>query len=254
MGLGGAYVALADDPQCGFLNPAALRTLKKVGMDASFSAITHTGPDHFILAFSNPGNDKGAALAMGAYSQGLAYKNRLSYWVPYMGSSFDLSATTHLGLITRFAYLDSEIDSFKSGWKTVADLTAVQTFQSLRVAGAFERAFGGSAGGLIPRRVRAGGAFVSSTTGIIISYEWRAEETRHTLNFHWSTSHYGAELPIGDYAAFRVGYVSGDEHRYAFGVSAGDPKDGWRVEGGWNLPATGRRDETRWSVGMAFRN
>lgn len=254
MGMGGAYVAIADDPQCGFLNPAAIRTHKKVGMDLSFSSITHSGPDHFIAAFSNPGNDHGASLAMGAYTQGLAYKNKISYWVPYTGTSFDATATTHLGLVTRFAYVASDIDTIKSGWLTVADVTLLQTFQSLQIGGALERAFGGGRD-LIPRRVRAGAAFISPTTNnIIVSYEWRGDETRKSFNFHWSTSHYGIELPIGGYAAIRGGYVAGNEKRYSFGVAGGDPKEGWRIEGGWNLPASSKQKDTRWSVGLSFRS
>jgi hypothetical protein len=251
LSMGGAYLAVADDPQAGFINPAGLRLLKQVGYELSYDGATSHVPDHYAISLANPGTEHGAAFAMGGWIQGLSEHRRQIYYVPFTGTSWSLTSSTMIGVVTRFPYLKSEVDSIKSRWETLADVTALQTFQAIHLAASVERAFGGGSD-IVPRRLRLGAAIVSEA-GIIVSYEYRANETARHFNFHFNNSRIGAEARIGDYVALRGGYVTGDLNRIAAGAAIGLLKQGgWRFEAGWELPTAGH-GYTRWAIGMGYR-
>ncbi|HEY3296172.1 MAG TPA: hypothetical protein VGL38_12105 [bacterium] len=251
IGMAGAFVAVADDPTAGFLNPSGLRTLTQVGYDLFYGSVTHAGPDQMGVALSNPGSDKGQAFGMGMWTQGWTEKRQPVYYVPYTGTSLDVTSTTHFGLVMRLPYVSSNIAGVSGGWKTIGDVTFLQTFESFRAGASIERAFGGGSD-LVPRRLRVGGAFLSPSSGVVIAYEWRGNETGKNFNFHYGTSHYGAEVPLGGYGIVRGGYIAGAQHRIALGAAVGNMKAGMRVEGGWELPAT-KHGETRWVLGIGYR-
>ncbi len=248
--MGGAFIAVADDPVSGLYNPAALRQLKRVGMDFFFNTATTGAPDHLGLAMANPGTDRGSAFAMGIYSQGLLEKRDLLYYVPYTGTSLTLSRTTHLGLVMRFPYRTSRIDGISSHWATLADLSLLQTFRAFRLGAGIERTFGGG-GEMVPRRLRAGLAY-QSASGVTMAYEWQGAETQTRFDFHRSASQCGLEIPVARYALLRAGYQAAATHRYSFGAAVGNIEEGFRVEAAWDLP-TVKNGSTRWSVGMGYR-
>jgi len=250
LGMGGGFVSVTDGPEAGFLNPSGLRLLKQAGYDVFYGSTSRVGPDQLGFALSNPGGQHGAAFAMGFWSQGWTERRRPTYYVPYTGTSFDLTSSTHLGLVMRFPYVTSTDSAVSSGWRTLGDVSVLQTFESVRVAAAVERAFGGGAN-IIPRKLRAGSSFLSASSGIVVAYEWQGDQTRKSFNFMRSSSHYGAEVPIGKFALIRGGYISGAQHRVAMGVAIGTMSAGWRIEGGWELPAA-VRGETRWVIGMGY--
>jgi hypothetical protein len=251
LGLAGAYVALADDPAAGYLNPGGLRTMKQIGYDLFYGSSTSSGQDQIGVFLSNPGTEQGATVAMGAWAQGWTRSRRIVYFVPYSGTSFDLTSATHLGLVLRTPYVWSHVSGIGSHWETLGDVTLLQSFESLHLGAAMERAVGGGAE-FIPRRLRLGGAFLSSSSGVAVSYEWQGNEGVKSYRFVRSSSHYGAEIPVSRYAIIRGGYVAGPTHRVAFGMTVGNLKAGWRIEGGWELPAAEHGD-TRWVVGMGYR-
>lgn len=251
MGMAGAFVAVADDPEAGFLNPSSLRLLKQVSYDLFYGSTTRTGPDELGVAFVNPGTDRGTALAMGLWTQGWTEHRQPVYSVPYAGTSFDLTSSTHFGLVLRFPYVSSTDSLAHSGWRTIGDFSALQTLESFRLGATMERAFGGSSN-LIPRRLRLGAAFLSASSGVILAYEWQGDETRKSLKFMRSSSRYGAEIPVGEYAALRGGYIAGAPPHITVGVALGTMAAGWRVEGGWVLPAA-THGATRWVLGMGYR-
>jgi hypothetical protein len=115
-----------------------------------------------------------------------------------------------------------------------------------------ERLSGGGSTIIVPRRLRVGASFISASSGIILAFEWQGEETHKKFSFMRSSSRYGTEIPIGQYGALRSGYVAAARHRIAMGIAIGTMKEGWRVEGGWELPAATHGD-TRWVVGLDYR-
>jgi hypothetical protein len=251
LSMGGSSVALCDDPQAGFLNPAGLKFIKLIGYDLSYDGATEHFPDHYSLSLENPGTDKGTAFAMGGWIQGASEHRPQVYYVPWSGTCWMITNTTALGVVTRFPYMKSNVDSIKSRWETLADVTFLQTFEALHIGASVERVVGGGAD-IVPRRLHVGAAIVSDA-GIVVSYEYRADEASHKFKFHFNTSRIGAEARVGEYVAFRAGYVTGAENRLAGGLAFGLLKEGgWRLESGWEWP-TARRGFTRWSIGAGFR-
>ena len=249
MGMGGAYVGLADDPMSGIVNPAGLQSLKKLGTDFFFAKSSPAGPDHLCFALANPSTEKGSPVAMGVWSQGLISDDDRKFYVPYAAMSHNLARFLGLGLVTRFPYVATEVDSEKSRWETVADVSARLTVSTLQAGAVVERCFGGAQ--FVARRLRTGAAFASQE-GIALSYEWRATETDKRFDFHYESSHWGAEIPVGKYVALRGGYVRDERAHFAAGLAVGILKGGWRVETACDLPASGK-GRTRWAVGLNYR-
>lgn len=249
MGMGGAFVGLADDPMSGVVNPAGLASLKKMGTDFFFAKGLGEGLDHSCFAFANPSTEAGSALAFGVWSQGLFTDEQRRFYVPYASVSYALSRSLGLGWITRFPYVATKVDSEKSRWEAVADVSARLTMSTMQAGAAIERCFGGAK--FVARRLRAGAAFVSQE-GVAVSYEWRAAETGKRFDFHCESSHWGAELPVGKYVALRGGYVRDERTRFAAGVAVGILSGGWRVESACDLPASGK-GRTRWAAGLNYR-
>ena len=231
------------------INPAGLPSLKKMGSDFFYNRNSPNAPDHLGLAFVNPASQSGSPIAMGVWAQGVIANENRTFYVPYAAMSQKLSRSLGLGLITRFPYVNSRVDSERSRWETVADLSARITVSTLQAGAMIERCFGGAS--FIQRRLRAGAAFVSQE-GIAVSYEWRATETEKKFDFHYESSHWGTELPVGKYAALRAGYATGDFSRITAGIAIGIMKAGWRMEVGADLPACGT-GQTRWAVGLNYR-
>jgi len=251
IGLGGAYVALADDPAAGYLNPSGLREMSQIGYDLFFGSRTSGGADQLGMFLTNPATERGTAFAMGAWAQGWTRHRQIIYFVPYSGTSFDLTSSTHFGLVLRAPYISSRVSGISSHWETVGDVSFLQTFESLRLGAALERAFGGGEE-FIPRRLRCGGAFLSSSSGVAFTYEWDGDQGVKSFRFVRSSSHYGAEIRLGKFAVVRGGYIAGPTHRVAFGLALGNLKEGWRLDGGWEIPAAEKGD-THWVVGMGYR-
>ncbi|MCX6601726.1 MAG: hypothetical protein NT025_09205 [bacterium] len=249
MGMGGAYVGLADDPMSGIVNPAGLRSLKKLGTDFFFAKSSPSGPDHFCFALANPSTEKGSPVAMGVWSQGLISDDDRKFYVPYAALSYELARFLGLGLVTRFPYVATKVDSEKSRWETVADVSARLTVSTIEAGAAVERCFGGAQ--FVARRLRAGAAFASQQ-GIAVSYEWRALETDRRFDFHYESSHWGAELPVGKYVALRGGYAHAERTHFAAGLAVGVLRGGWRVETACEFPASGK-GRTRWAAGLNYR-
>jgi hypothetical protein len=249
MGMGGAYVGLADDPMSGIVNSAGLRSLKKMGTDLFFAKSSPNGPDHFCFALANPSTEKGSPVAMGAWSQGLISDDERKFYVPYASVGYTVARFLGLGLVTRFPYVATKVDSEDSHWEAVADVSARLTVSTLQAGAAVERCFGGAK--FVARRLRAGAAFASQE-GIAISYEWRGLETDKRFDFHYESSHWGAEAPIGKYFALRGGYVRDESARFAAGLAIGILKGGWRVETACEFPASGK-GRTRWAAGLNYR-
>jgi hypothetical protein len=249
MGLGGAYVGLADDPMSGVVNPAGLSALKKMGTDLFFTKSSPDGPDHVCFAFTNPAAETGSPVAMGAWAQGLFTDKQRRFYVPYASVSYAISRAIGLGLVTRFPYVSTKVDSEKSHWEALADASARIEVSTLQVGAAVERCFGGAQ--FVARRLRAGAAFVSQQ-GIAISYEWRGTETDKRFDFHYESSHWGAELPVGKYVALRGGFVREDRAHFTAGMAIGILSGGWRVESACDLPAAGK-GLTRWAAGLSYQ-
>ncbi|MBU0508585.1 hypothetical protein KKH27_07110 [bacterium] len=249
LGLGGALVALADDPQTGIVNPAGVLFLKRIGYDLSFATSTADEPDHFSTTFVNPGTEQGSSLGMGFWTQGLSENRDAVYYVPYTGTAWNPAGIASLGLTTRFPYLKSGVDSVESRWEAIGDLALLKAFGHLRFGATVERTFGGSS--LVPRLLHAGAAFSSS--GITFAYEWRGDETARKFDFHYASSHWGAEIDAGKYASLRAGYISAEFTRLAFGAALGLKPAGWRTQFTWEVPPSGT-GPTRWSVGLAYRS
>lgn len=250
MGMGGAFVAVADDPQAGLLNPAGLGEMLRIGQDFSFSSAAGTKSDQLGAALANPGSEAGAAFGTGFLMQGLVKNEPVKYYVPYTGASYAIRGRSRLGLGLRFPYRASEIPSIGSRWEAIGDLSALQGIGYMRLGAQVERMFGGAAD-MVPRRLRAG-ASLGRPGQYVIAYEWRATEQESNFNFHWDSSHLGAEIASYEYVAFRAGYVWGAFHHIALGLSVGLIQTGWRLETGWEVP-TGKFGETRWSVGFGYR-
>ena len=250
MGMGGAFVAVADDPQGGLLNPAGLKRVTQIGTDLSYSAGTAGTPDQIGSALVNPGTASGASFCTGFLAQGLTDQQKVKYYVPYTGTAWSPLGGSNLGLTVRFPYRTSDIDSIKARWEAIGDLSVMQGFQQMAFGAQIERMFGGAAD-MVPRRLRMG-ASLGRQNQYTIAYEWRGSETLDKFDFHYDSSHLGGELVSKKYVAMRAGYIWGQEHRVTFGTAIGLMERGWRVEASWDVP-TGDRAETRWSAGIAFR-
>ncbi len=249
MGMGQAYVAVADDPQAAHRNPAGIKTLTQIGYDFAYDAATDVIPNHWSTAIANPGTESGAAFGMSLWTQGISEGGDATYYVPTSGTCVGITSTTHLGMVLRFPYYHSRQDSIKSRWEVLADLSALQSFGGLRFGATMERAFGG-AKDMVPRRIHWGAAF--SSAGITMAYEWIGDETENKLDFMRTSSHWGAEAVIGKYSALRAGYIFADTHRLTFGGAIGLMKAGWRLEFGWDVP-TADAGITQWSIGLGYR-
>lgn len=250
LGMGGAFVAVADDPQGGFINPAGIRNVRQLAYDLSFSATAPRGFDHLCVAMANPRTDQGAVFATGFWTQGLLENSSDRYYVPYSGTGWRIAGATDLGLIMRFPYLTSGDDSVKSRWEALADISALQAFGNFRLGAAVERALGG-ASDMVPRRLRMGAA-VTAPEGYAFSYEWRGNETGRRYDFHYAASHWGAEVKIGNYSIVRGGYINGETSRISFGLAVGTLARGWRTEAAWEVPTAGT-GLTRWVIGLGYR-
>jgi hypothetical protein len=248
-GMGEAYVGLADDPMSGIVNPAGLKSLKKLGTDFFFAKSSPAGPDHLCFALANPSTEKGSPVALGVWSQGLISNHERQFYVPYAAVSYAPARFLGVGLVTRFPYVATKVDSEKSRWETVADVSARVTVSTIKAGAAVERCFGGAQ--FVARRLRAGAAFVSQE-GVAASYEWRAAETDKLFDFHYESAHWGAEIPVGKWVALRGGYVRDERAHFSAGMAVGVLRGGWRVESACEFPASGR-GRTRWAVGLNYR-
>jgi len=247
LGMGGAFVAVADDPQAGILNAAAVKTVPHLGTDMFYAAATHRGTDHFGISFVNPGTERGSVFAMGVWTQGVAQHRELSYYVPYVGTSWHVFPTTSLGLTSRLPYRHSRVDSLSSRWDVIGDLSLLQTLGPFRAAAAVDRVLGGTKD-FATRELRIGAAYLHPH--FILGYEWRGHEARHKYDFKYSSWHFGSEIIIGKYVALRAGYSAGQ--RLAGGIAIGLLNGGWRLESGWEI-STKHRGATMWAVGLGYR-
>ncbi len=249
-GMGGAYVALADDPQAGFLNPGGISMLTRMVYDGFFSTATQHGTDLMMVGMANPRNDEGSAFGTGFWTQGVLRNEEIRYYVPYAGTGWNPLGIVNTGTVFRFPVRDTKADSVKTKTFAIVDFSLMLRYRSFGIAGLVERLLGG-AGDDIPRALRWG---VSSkpVPRLSMCYEWRSENRPKDYEFHRGSSRLGAEVWLGAFTFLRGGYIWADRDRYAFGVSAGASNAGWRLEGGWDLPTSGTGD-TRWSVGLAYR-
>lgn len=250
MAMGGAYVAVADDPQAGLLNPAGLQTLRSIGYDQSYGTATNKGDDELILSYVNPATESGTAFATGFWSKGLTRAEQNRFYVPFIGTSWMPAGGFLLGLVSRGVFKTPVEDTLSKDWTLVADLTALQRGKNLSFGLAMERIVGGAAN-MVPRRLRLGTAYTADSGDLIIAYEWRAEQGMKKYSFLFESSHLGAEAYFGDYFSLRGGYVWSEFHRYTLGAAMGMRKRGWRIEGGWSLPT--EKGDTYWTIGMCYR-
>jgi hypothetical protein len=250
LGLGGAYVSVADDPQAGFLNPAGLRTLSGMAYDQSYGTSTHHGEDEIILSYVNPATESGTAFATGFWSRGLTRPDENKFYVPFIGTSWMPASAIILGMVTRAVFKTPQADSLSKDWTTVADISALHRGKNLSFGAALERALGGAAN-MVPRRLRLGSSWLADSRNLLIAYEWRGDQGLRRYNFRYTSSHLGCEVFMGKNASLRAGYVWSDFHRYTMGLALGDRNRGLRLEGGWSLP-TGD-GETIWNLGMSYR-
>jgi hypothetical protein len=247
IGMGGAYVAVADDPQAGILDAAAIKHLPSMGSDLFYTAATQKGTDHFGVSFVNPGTERGSAFAVGLWTQGVARHRELNYYVPYIGTSWHVFPKTSLGLTSRVPYRHSRTDSLSSRWDIIGDLSLLQVLGPFRAAASIDRALGGTKD-FATRELRVGAAYLHPH--FILAYEWRGHEARHKYNFKYFSWHVGSEIVIGKYAALRTGYSAGQ--RLAGGVAIGLLNGGWRLEAGGET-STKHRGATTWAVGLGYR-
>ena len=250
MGMGGAFVAVADDPQAGLLNPAGLMNAAQLGNEITFMGGTGDTPQQEVFALANPGTEAGTSFATGFLLQGMSDKQKIKYYVPLTGRNWQPFAQTSLGLTVRFPYRTSSDDSVKSRWETIGDLSFMQQIQQMRFGAQVERMFGG-AKDFAERRLRAG-VSVGRPNEYQLAYEWRGTPRSRSYDFNYDSSHLGGEIQLKNYAAIRGGYIWGREYRVTMGLAFGLLDRGWRLETGWEVP-TGRPSETRFSVGLGFR-
>ncbi|MBU1920339.1 hypothetical protein KKG66_05805 [bacterium] len=251
LAMGGAFVAVADDPQAGFLNPAGLQSVRAIGYDMSYGTSTHKGDDELILSYVNPATESGTAFATGFWSKGITRAKDNKFYTPFIGTSWMPAGGFQLGLVTRAVFKTPEVDSLSKDWTMVADLTALQRGKNLSFGMALERIVGGAAN-MVPRRLRLGTAYTADSGNLILAYEWRADQGARKYTFLYESSHLGAEAFFGQNFSLRGGYVWSEFHRYTFGTAIGMRERGWRIEGGWSLP-TEKSGETIWTVGMCYR-
>jgi hypothetical protein len=250
LGLGGAYVSVADDPQAGFLNPAGLKTISAMAYDQSYGLKTNHGEDEIILSYVNPATESGATFSTGFWSRGLTRPNENKFYVPFIGTSWMPANAIVLGMVTRAVFKTTQVDSLSKDWTTVADISALHRGESLSFGAALERALGGAAD-MVPRRLRLGGSWMPDSKRMLICYEWQGDQGMRRFTFRYASSHLGGELFFGNSASIRAGYVWSEFHRYTFGIAFGARDRGWRFEGGWSLPT--ESGETIWSAGMSYR-
>ncbi len=251
MGMGGAFIAVADDPQAGFHNPAGLRYMKAMGSDMSYGTSTNKGEDEIILSYVNPSTESGTAFASGVWTKGLMRPVDNKFYVPFVGTSWAPSGGIQMGMVARAVFKTPEVDSLSKDWTSVADFTVLQSGKNLNIGAAMERVVGGAAG-MVPRRLRLGAAYIADSRNLILAYEWRGDQGARKYTFRYASSHLGMEAFFGNSFSLRGGYIWSDFHRYTFGTAIGMRNGGWRIEGGWSLP-TEKGKETIWSVGMSYR-
>jgi hypothetical protein len=247
LGMGGAFVAVADDPQAGILNAAAIKHVPSMGCDLFDAAATHRGTDHFGISYINPGSARGSVFAMGVWTQGVALHREMTYYVPYIGTSWHVLQATSLGLTSRIPYRHSRVDSVSSRWDLMGDVSLLQVLGPFRAAVSVDRALGGTKE-FAARELRIGAAYLHPH--FVLAYEWRGSEAQHKYNFKYSSWHAGSEIIIGKYAALRAGYSA--EHRLAGGIAIGLLNGGWRLESGGEV-STKHRGATTWAVGLGYR-
>jgi hypothetical protein len=240
--LGGAFVAVADDPQAGFLNPAGIDRQSRLGFDLSLTEATSHGVDQITTAYLNPQSDNNTAFAFGTWSQGLTRPHDHIYYVPYIGTRWRIASTTGVGLVVRSPYRKASHGTDKSQFGAVLDASLMQKAGPLQFGALLERAMGGSMN-FVPRNLRAGAAIIPSSQ-FLLSYEWRGDQIGSRYNFHYSSSHAGAEL--------RGGFAWEETNRIAFGTGIGMLEHGWQVSAAWEIPAKGK-GLTVWSVGLSYR-
>ncbi len=249
LAMGGAFVALADDPQAGLYNPGGIGIQKRIAYDACYASETNGGADYVTLAMSNPRDESGAAFGTGIWAQGVTRRTSETVYVPYAGSGWYPLGIIRMGLILKSPiYTDSASGDRK--YLATADMSILQTYNTFSAGMLLERLVGGGAG-VVPRRLRWGIAS-KPVPEFSMAYEWRSASITDEFNFRKESSRVGMEVIAGNYTAIRAGYVWAERHRYSTGLSVGTMKAGWRVEGGCELPTSGK-GETRWSVGLSYR-
>jgi hypothetical protein len=249
MAMGGAFVALADDPQAGFLNSAGIAAQPSMGYDLHFATATQRGTDFSTWAMVNPGTERGSRFGTGMWAQGLMRKNECKWTVPYIGTAASPLSWLNLGLVFRFPVNYGGDSCSISKRLAVVDASFLQNLGGYQLGAQVERAAGGGAG-VIARRLRAGVAY-RHESGVAVAYEYRSDPLERTWRFHYASSHVGAELPVGDYAALRGGYIWSVLDRVTFGIAIGTLPAGWRIEAGWDCP-TAKHGQTRWSTGIVY--
>ena len=250
MGMAGAFVAVADDPQASVLNPAGLRNVPQIGHDFTFSTAPGPTPDQLATALANPGTEYGAVFGTAFLAQGLMDDAPVKYYVAQTGLCWTLFGQSTAGVNLRFPYRTSDIDSIPARWEALADLSVLQAFGNMRLGAQIERAFGG-ASDMVPRRLRTG-ISVGRPGEYVLAYEWRGGEGQSKYNFRYESSHLGGEIITEKYVAIRGGYIWSESYFLTAGLAIGMIKQGWRVETGWQFP-TGKSGDTHWSVGIGYR-
>jgi hypothetical protein len=265
LGLGGAYVAVADDPQAGLLNPAGIKWQSQIGFDGSFTAITNGGRDHIVTAYSNPSSGSKTAFGMGTWFQGLTRTDKYVYYVPYVGTSWRVTKSTTAGMVIRNPIIKARRGSDKTRYQPVVDASILQKLNPIQIGVLMERAMGGSLD-LIPRRLRAGAALIASRNFLVVYEWWGDEKTDKTYAFKYNSSHAGAEVVFGKYIAIRGGYVWGekeapltrdtdekvDDRHISFGGSFGMLNGGWQLNFAGDIPIS-EKGNTTWSAGASYR-
>jgi hypothetical protein len=264
LGMGGAFVAVADDPQAGFLNPGGIDKKIQLGYDMSVTAVTDGGLDQIIASYLNPQSENKSAFAFGVWTQGVTRPHDHVFYVPFVGTRWQVTKSSRVGLVLRTPFRKTQHGSDKNIWAPVADLSLMQNLSPLQLGALLERAMGGSMD-MIPRRLRVGAAFVPSKH-LLFTYEWQGEQIGSKYNFHYYSSHFGGEVVIGKYIALRGGYAWSQppperhdrefrvvqNERITFGASVGLLEHGWQIGAAWDVPI-GVKGYTRWSAGISYR-
>ena len=250
LGMGGAFVAVADDPQAGLLNPAGLRFMKQIGTDISRKIGEGSTADQFAAAIANPGTESGAAFCSGVVIQGLTDDKPTKFYMPFVGTCWSPLGGNSLGLTGRFPYRKEESVGGDSRWEAIGDLSVLQSLQQMKFGAQVERMFGGAAD-TAPRRLRMG-ASLSRPAQYAIAFEWRGTGLENNFDFHWDSSHLGGEVLFRNYGALRAGYIWSEKKHVTIGTAIGLMDHGWHVELAWDIP-TRDPEQSRWSVGIGFR-
>lgn len=255
--MGGAYVALADDPHAGYLNPAGVSNSSQVGYDLCFAYIddrsidASKATDFMTAAYLNPSSGNNSSFAMGVWATGFIQKNDYRFLVPYVGTGWQFSGKSQIGLVLRSVIRYTELKDEDTRYAYIGDLSFLQDRGGFRLGALVERAFGGSMG-MVPRRLRWGAALVPSSR-LALAFEWRGDETNEKFNFHWNSSHVGGEINIGQYLSLRGGYKWDKDDGIPFmGLTLGTPSGGWRLLAAIDSPSA-PDGITRWSAALAYR-